>query len=68
MDTLTITLSKLQGPPLKLACFLESREVGSGKQLNWHSLQKHLTTNCSEIPYDTPTINAYDNLHQGSNK
>ena len=31
MDTLTITLSKLQGPPLKSACFLESKEVGSGK-------------------------------------
>ena len=28
MDTLTITLSKLQGPPLKLAGFLESKEVG----------------------------------------
>ena len=40
----------------------------SGKQLNWHSLQNHLTTNYSEIPYDTYTINAYDNLHQGSNE
>ena len=39
MDTLTITLTKLQGPPLKLAHFLESKEVGSGKQLNWHSLK-----------------------------
>ena len=39
MDTLTIALSKLQGPPLKLACFLESKEVGSGKQLNWHFLK-----------------------------
>ena len=68
MDTLTIALSKLQGPPLKLACFLESREVGSGKQLNWHSLKKHLTTNYSEILYDMHAINVYDNLHQGSNK
>ena len=45
MDTLTIALSKLQGPPLKSAHFLESKEVSSGKQLNWLSLQKHLTTN-----------------------
>ena len=59
-------LSKLQGPPLKLAHFLETKEISSGKQLNWHSLKKHLTTNYSEIPYDTHTINAYDNLHQGS--
>ena len=34
MDTLTIALSKLQGLPLKSACFLESKEVSSGKQLN----------------------------------
>ena len=68
MDTLTITLSKLQGPPLTSAHFLESKEVGSGKQLNCHSLKKHLTTNYLEIPYDTHTINAYDKLHQGSNE
>ena len=68
METLTIALSKLQGPPLKSARFLESKEVGSGKQLNWHSLKKHLTTNYSEIPYNTHTISAYDNLHQGSNE
>ena len=65
MDTLTIALSKLQGPPLKSAHFLESKEVSSGKQLNWHSSKKHLTTNYLEIPYDTHAINAYDNLHQG---
>ena len=65
MDTLTIALSKLQGPPLKSACILESKEVSSGKQLNWHTLKKHLTTNYSEIPYNTHTINAYNNLHQG---
>ena len=68
MDTLTIALSKLQGPPLKSACFLESKEVSSGKQLNWPSLKKHLTTNYLEIPYDTHAINAYDNLHQGSDE
>ena len=39
LDTLSIALSKLQGPPLKLACFLESKEVSSGKQLDWHSLK-----------------------------
>ena len=68
LDTLSIALSKLQGPPLKSACFLESKEVSSGKQLDWHSLEKHLTTNYSDIPYNTHAINAYDNLHQGSNE
>ena len=68
MDTLTIILSKLQGHPLKSAHFLESKEDGLGKQLNWHSLKKHLTTNYSEILYDTHTIHAYDNLHQGSDE
>ena len=68
LDTFTIMLSKLQGPPLKLAHFLKSKEDGSGKQLNWDSLKKHLITNYSEILYDTHTINAYDNLHQGSNE
>ena len=66
LDKLTITLFKLQGPPLQLAHFLETIESISGKQLNWHSLKKHLTTNYSQIPYDTHAINAYDNLHQGS--
>ena len=68
LDTLSIALSKLQGPPLKLACFLESKEVNVGKQLSWQSLKKYLTNNYSEIPYDTHTINAYDNLHQGSDE
>ena len=68
MDTLTIALSKLQGPPLKSAHFSKSKEVGSGKQLNWHSLKKHLTTNYLEILYDTHAINVYDNLHQGSDE
>ena len=68
LDTHTIMLSKLQGPPLKSAHCLKSKETGSGKQLDWHSLKKHLTTNYSDIPYDTHTINAYDNLHQGSNE
>ena len=68
LDTLSIALSKLQGPPLQSACFLESKEVSSGKQLDWHSLKKYLTTNYSEIMYNTHAINAYDNLHQGTNE
>ena len=40
LDTLSIALSKLQGPPLKSAHFLESKEVSSGKQLDWLSLKK----------------------------
>ena len=68
INTLTIALFKLQGPPFKSAYFLKSKEVSSGKQLNWHTLKKHLTMNYSEILYDTHTINAYDNLHQGSNE
>ena len=67
LDTLSIALSKLQGPPLQSTHFLESKEVSSGKQLDWHSLKKHLTRNYSEIPYNTHAINTYDNLHQGSN-
>ena len=68
LDTLSITLSKLQGPPLKSAQFLEYKEVSWGKQLDRHSLKKHLTPNYSEILYNTHAINAYDNLHQGSNE
>ena len=68
LNTLSITLSKLQGPPLKLAHFLESKEVSAGKQLSWHSLKKHLTDNYSKIPYDTHATRAYDNLHQGSDE
>ena len=68
LDTFSIALSKLQGPPLKSASYLESKEVSSGKQLDWHSLKKHLTSNYSEIPYDTHAINAYDSLHQGSSE
>ena len=64
LDTLSIVLSKLLGPPLKLACFLESKEVNVGKQLSWQSLKKHLTNNYSKIPYVTHAINAYDNLHK----
>ena len=68
LDTLSIALSKLQGPPLQSAHFLKTKESSSGKQSNWHSLKEHLTTNYSEIPYDMHAINAYDNLHQGSDE
>ena len=40
--TINIALSKLQGPLLKSAHFLESKEVSSGKQLDWHSLKKSI--------------------------
>ena len=68
LDILTIALFKLQGPPLQLAHFLKTKEISSGKQLNWHSLKKHLTKNYLDIPYDTHAINAHDNLHQGTNE
>ena len=68
LDTLSIALSKLQGPPLKSASYLESKETSSGKTFVWPSLKKHLTSNYSEIPYDTYAINAYDSLHQGSDE
>ena len=66
LDTLSIALSKLQGPQLKSASFLESKEGSSGKQLDWHSLKKYLTSNYSDLPYGTHAINVYDSLHQGS--
>ena len=68
LDTLSIALSKLQGHPFKSSCFLESKEVSSGKQLDWYSLKKHQTTNVLETPYNTHSINAYVNLHLGSNE
>ena len=58
MDTLTIALSKLQGPPLKSAHFLKSKEVSSGKQLNWHSLKKPSNYKLLGNTYDTHAINA----------
>ena len=68
LDTLSIAPFNLQGPPLKSASYLESKEVSSGKHLDWHSLKKHLTSNYSEIPYDNHVINVYDSLHQGSDE
>ena len=68
LDTFSIALSKLQGPPLKSASYLESKETNSGKTLVWSPLKKHLKSNYSKIPYDTHAINAYDSLQQGSNE
>ena len=63
-DALNITLSKLQGAPLKSANYLEGKEINSSKQLSWTMIKQHLTTNYSEIPYDTHVIDAYDSLQQ----
>ena len=60
LDTLSITLLKLQGAPLKSASYLENKETSAGKTFIWSTLKKHLTSNYSEIPYDTHVINAYD--------
>ena len=68
LDTLSIVLLKLQGTLLKSASYLETKEVNAGKTLVWSTLKKHLTSNYSEIPYDTHAINAYDGLQQGNNE
>ena len=68
LDAINITLSKLQGAPLKSAIYLESKEMSTGKKLSWTILKQHLTANYSEIPYDTHTINVYDTLQQGTDK
>ena len=44
LDTLNIALSKLQGPPLKSTCYLESKETNSGKTFVWSSLKKKFCT------------------------
>ena len=66
LDTLSIALSKLQGVPIKLASYLESKETNLGKTLVWSSLKKHLTGNYLEFLYDTHAINAYNSLQQGT--
>ena len=68
LDALSIALSKLQGAPLKSANYLEGKETNSGRQLSWTTLKQHLTSNYSEIPYDTHVINAYDILQQGTDE
>ena len=67
-DILSIALLKLQGAPLKLASYLETKEVNAGKSIVWSTLKKHLTSSYSEIPYDVHAINAYDSLQQGNNE
>ena len=64
LDALSIALSKLQGAPLKSANYLEDKEMNSGKKLSWATLKQHLTSNYSEIPYDTHAINSYDTLQK----
>ena len=66
LDAINITLSKLQGAPLKSAIYLEGKETSTGKKLSWITLKEHLTANYSEIPYDTHAINAFDTLQQGA--
>ena len=65
LTTLSIALSKLQGAPLKSGNYLLNKETSSGKKLSWIMLKQHLTSNYSEIPYNTHAINAYDTLQQG---
>ena len=66
LDTLHISLSKLQGAPLRSAKYLEGKETNSGKRFCWSTLKQHLTSNYSKIPYNTNAINAYDTLQQGT--
>ena len=68
LDALSITLSKLQGALLKSASYLETKEANAGKTLAWSTLKKHLTSNYSEIPYDTHVINTSDSLQQSTNE
>ena len=68
IDALSIALSKLQGALLKSANYLETKETNAGKTLIWSTLKQHLTSNYSEIPYDTDAINAYDMLQQGNDE
>ena len=68
LDALSIALSKLQGAPLLSANYLEGKESNSGKKFSWTTLKQHLTSNYSEIPYDTHAINTYDTLQQGTDE
>ena len=68
LDALSIALSKLQEAPLKSANYLEAKETKSVRKLHWSSLKQHLTSNYSEISYDSHVINAYDMLQQGSDE
>ena len=65
LDAINITLSKLQGVPLKLAIYLEGKETSTGKKLSWITLNQHLTASYSKFPYNPHAINAYNTLQQG---
>ena len=65
LDAIHIALSKLKGASLKSAIYLEDKETSSGKTLSWTTLKQHLTSNYSETPYNTHTINIYNTLQQG---
>ena len=43
---------------------LETKETSAGKTLIWPILKQHLTSNYSEIPYDTHAINAYNTYNK----
>ena len=45
---------------------METKETNAGKTRIWSTLKQHLTSNYSEIPYDTHAISAYDMLQQGN--
>ena len=68
LDALSIALSKLQGTLLKSPNYLEIKEANAGRTLIWSTLKQHLTSNYSEIPYDTLAINAYDTLQQDNDE
>ena len=68
LDALSIALSKLQGAPLQSANYLEGKETNSGRTLSWATLKQHLTSNYSEILYNTHAINAYHKLQQGNDE
>ena len=68
LDALSVAWSKLQGALLKFTNYLETKETSAGKTLIWSTLKQHLTSNYSEIPYDTHAINAFDMLQQGNDE
>ena len=45
---------------------MKAKETISDKTLIWPTLKQHLTSNYSEIPYDTHAINVYNMLQQGT--
>ena len=68
LEALNIVLSKLQGTPFTSASYLEIKEANAGETLAWSTLKNYLTSNYSEIPYNTHAINTYDSLQQGTDE